>query len=314
MGLYLGIDTSNYTTSVALYNSVTGKVKMSKRLLPVKANECGLRQSDAVFFHVKQLGYLMEELFSGEERKISGVGYSAFPRRVEGSYMPCFLVGDMVSKSIASVYSIPRFAFSHQEGHIVSALYSAGCLDWLTREFYAFHVSGGTTEALLVQADGTDLAVQVIGQTLDLNAGQAVDRVGVMLGCSFPCGRELEQLALGCTEKVKGKASLKHCDCCLSGVQNQCEALFKNGKSKEYIAKYCLSCVEAAIAGMTQEICHTYGEKPILYAGGVMSNSLIRASLTKRFNGVFAAPEFSSDNSVGIAILTGMAAQKDQMA
>ena len=313
MGLYLGIDTSNYTTSVALYDEAAGTVEMHKKLLPVKERECGLRQSDAVFLHVKQLGGLMADLMGGSGRKIAAVGYSAFPRRAEGSYMPCFLVGDMVSQAVSSVLGVPRYPFSHQEGHIAAALYSSGCLDWLSGEFYAFHVSGGTTEALLVHADGPDIRVRVVGKTLDLNAGQAVDRVGVMLGCSFPCGIELERLALECPEAVRGRASLKGCDCCLSGVQNQCEALFKKGVPKEYIAKYCLSCVETAIAGMTQEICHTYGEKPILYAGGIMSNSLIRKSLSERFGGSFAAPEFSSDNSAGIAVLAALSAQRKDL-
>lgn len=314
MGVYLGLDTSNYTTSAALYDEETGQVLMKKKLLPVKEKECGLRQSDAVFHHVKQLGGLIEELFSEAGGvTLSGIGYSAFPRRVKGSYMPCFLVGDLVSRSLSASAQVPRYAFSHQEGHIVSALYSAGKLDWLKEPFYAFHVSGGTTEALLVRSEGAELAVTLLGKTLDLNAGQAIDRVGVMLGCSFPCGKQLEDLALQWEKPVTGKVSLKGADCCLSGIQNQCEALFQKGVEKEYIAKYCLSCVEAAVAGMTQEIYHAYGKKPLLYAGGVMSNSLIRQSLSQKFGGVFAQPQFSSDNSAGVAVLASMAAQGESL-
>ena len=227
MGLYLGIDTSNYTTSVALYDEAAGTVEMHKKLLPVKERECGLRQSDAVFLHVKQLGGLMADLMGGSGRKIAAVGYSAFPRRAEGSYMPCFLVGDMVSQAVSSVLGVPRYPFSHQEGHIAAALYSSGCLDWLSGEFYAFHVSGGTTEALLVHADGPDIRVRVVGKTLDLNAGQAVDRVGVMLGCSFPCGIELERLALECTAAVRKRFATAACPGCRTSVKHSLRKAFR---------------------------------------------------------------------------------------
>lgn len=313
MGLYLGIDTSNYTTSAALYDSASGQLRMEKQPLPVRKGECGLRQSDAVFLHVRQLAGLLEHLLDGSTAPLDGVGYSAFPRRAEGSYMPCFLAGGLAARAVAAAQHLPCEEFSHQEGHIAAALYSAGCLDWLSGEFYAFHVSGGTTEALLVRADGPAMQVRVLGQTRDLNAGQAVDRVGVMLGCSFPCGPELEQLAQACTEPVRGKAALKGCDCCLSGVQNQCEALYQKGASKEYVAKYCLSCVEAAIAGMTREIYHLWGERPLLYAGGVMSNALIREELSRKFPGArFAAPAYSADNSAGLAVLAARKAALEQ--
>ena len=123
MGVFLGIDTSNYTTSLSLYDPDTNQVEMEKRLLPVKPGQCGLRQSDAVFLHVKQLGELAQTLFARTGVSPEGIGYSAFPRRVEGSYMPCFLVGEMCAQLLAGAFSLPLYAFSHQEGHIAAALY-----------------------------------------------------------------------------------------------------------------------------------------------------------------------------------------------
>jgi N6-L-threonylcarbamoyladenine synthase len=307
MAWFLGIDTSNYTTSLALYESETGEMIMEKRLLPVKDQACGLRQSDAVFLHVKQLAELAQKLWRDRRITPCAVGVSAYPRDAKGSYMPCFLVGKMVAEVIGAMLAVPVFSFSHQQGHVAAALYSAGCLEWMKEPFYAFHVSGGTTEALLVKPDAGGMSMELVGKTLDLNAGQAIDRVGVMMGLSFPCGRQMEHLAENCGEKITYRAQIKGTDCCLSGLQNQCETLWKKGCSKEYLSKYCITAVGTVIDRMTAAVLDTYGTYPLLYAGGVMSNSLIRQRLTQHYGGRFAAPEFSSDNSGGIAVLAAKA-------
>ena len=150
MSLYLGIDTSNYTTSVAVFDDETGEIIQQKKLLPVREGQLGLRQSDAVFHHTAQLHTLFERLAaSADTKKIVAVGASARPRPVDGSYMPCFTVGENTAKILAAALQVPFFAFSHQEGHIAAALYGAGRPDLLNKTFIAFHVSGGTTEAVL---------------------------------------------------------------------------------------------------------------------------------------------------------------------
>ncbi len=94
-----------------------------------------MKQSDAVFQHIKQLPQLLERLFGQCQMSVAGVGVSVTPRRSEGSYMPCFLVGSAVASSISSALSVPKYEFSHQEGHIMAALYSAGHLELLQDEF-----------------------------------------------------------------------------------------------------------------------------------------------------------------------------------
>ena len=117
MPYYLGIDTSNYTTSCALYNSDTDTVVHRKKLLPVKKGELGLRQSDAVFHHTVQLPELMRELFDGFDGEIAAVGVSDAPMRAEGSYMPCFLTGVCAAESVSAATGKPLFRFSHQPLH-----------------------------------------------------------------------------------------------------------------------------------------------------------------------------------------------------
>lgn len=303
MSVYLGIDTSNYTTSVCLYDSETNAVISRRKLLPVKDGELGLRQSDAVFHHVQQLPELFDSAFADFRDEIRAIGVSYAPRTAEGSYMPCFTVGLTAASVLSSVLKVPVYRFSHQQGHIAAALYSVDRLDLLGEKHIAFHVSGGTTEALLVNAEDGFVTTSIAAQTLDLNAGQLIDRIGVMLGLHFPCGRELEKLALDCRERVRARATLKGMDCCLSGGQNIAEKYLKEGKSPEFIARFAMEFVTSAIAGMSEQLRERYGELPFVYAGGVMSDSIIRENLQKRFDCVFAKPEFSSDNAAGTAVL-----------
>lgn len=307
MALVLGIDTSNYTTSCALYDTETGVVIQKKQLLPVKSGECGIRQSDAVFHHTKQLPRLMEELFAEYPVRPDAISVSTTPRRCEGSYMPCFTVGESVARSLASAMNIPLYENSHQEGHIAAALYSANKLDLIGKRFLAFHVSGGTTEGIIVDYDYCDiLSCQIVAKTSDLNAGQLIDRTGVMLGLDFPCGKELEKLALEYKEPVRVKPSVKGTFCSLSGFQNKLQDIYNRTNDKNMTAAYTLAYVESSVAKMTEEVFALYGKMPVVFAGGVMSNSIIRKSLQSKFDAYFAEPDFSCDNAAGTALLGGI--------
>ena len=311
MSCYLGIDTSNYTTSVCLYDDESGQVVSKRKLLPVKDGELGLRQSNAVFHHVQQLPELFEEAFKDRSGEVKAIGVSFAPRTEKGSYMPCFTVGIESARILASVLKVPLYQFSHPQGHIAAALYSTERMDLLMQKHIAFHVSGGTTEALLVNSSDGFLSTEIVAKTLDLNAGQLIDRIGVMLGLHFPCGKELEQLALCCDEKIKVKATVKGADCCLSGGQNIAEKYLKEGKSPEFLARFAMEFVTSAIKQMSERIRETYGDLPFVYAGGVMSDSVIREALQSRFVCVFAKPEFSSDNAAGIAVLASVKDQEE---
>ena len=304
MSIFLGIDTSNYTTSTAIFDSNTGKFFQQKRLLPVKPGELGLRQSDAVFHHTAQLHLLFSELVKDIDSKdIAAIGASSRPRPVDGSYMPCFTVGENTAKILSSALKVPLYTFSHQEGHIAAALYDSKSENLFTEKFLAFHVSGGTTEAVIAKGNGYGFSLDLAAKSLDLNAGQAIDRVGLMLGLRFPCGAELEKLALKNTKKISVRPTLKECDCCLSGLENICRRLLENNESKEYIAAYCIEYIRKTLSLMTDKLLLKYGTMPVLYAGGVMSDSIIQNSFKEKYNAAFAQPSLSSDNAVGVAYL-----------
>lgn len=304
MSFFLGIDTSNYTTSTAVFDSNTGKLFQQKKLLPVKPGELGLRQSDAVFHHTAQLHLLFSELVKDIDSKdIAAIGASSRPRPVDGSYMPCFTVGENTAKILSSALKVPLYTFSHQEGHIAAALYDSKSENLFTEKFLAFHVSGGTTEAVIAKGNGYGFSLDLAAKSLDLNAGQAIDRVGLMLGLRFPCGADLEKLALKNTKKISVHPTLKECDCCLSGLENICRRLLENNESKEYIAAYCIEYIRKTLSLMTDKLLLKYGTMPVLYAGGVMSDSIIQNSFKEKYNAAFAQPSLSSDNAVGIAYL-----------
>ena len=298
----IGIDTSNYTTSAALFSG--GEVKVnSKKLLPVRPGEVGLRQSDAVFHHVQQLPGVLAPVLEQAGKPVA-IGVSDRPRAVEGSYMPCFTVGKTAAAILAQTHGVPLHQFSHQQGHIAAAAYSAGKLDLLKEKFLVFHVSGGTTEALFT-TPGVDGAPQaeLVAASLDLKAGQAVDRVGVMLGLPFPAGPHLEQLAVQWHGKIKVRPVMKGSSCSLSGVENRCRAMMEAGHPREEIARYCLEFIRVSLAAMCTALLEEYGSLPVVFAGGVMSNGILRESLSAQFGAYFAQPAFSADNAAGTAVL-----------
>ena len=302
---FLGVDTSNYTTSAAVYVSGENRIYQRRKLLPVKDGELGLRQSDAVFHHTKQLPDMIEQLFGENSLGApEAVTASARPRNIDGSYMPCFLCGEGFARSYAAVSGARLYTTSHQTGHILAALYSMNRLGLAGERFIAFHVSGGTTDCLLCEPDAENvMRITEIGTSLDLKAGQAVDRTGLMLGLRFPCGAELEKLAASADKSYKVKPVLKDGSCCLSGVENKCRAMLEKGERPENTARYCLDSIAEAIISMTSYATDRYGELPLVFAGGVMSDAIIRDRITGRFPSAgFAEPQFSCDNAAGVAI------------
>ncbi len=302
---YLGIDTSNYTTSLCITDG-QNIISEERQILDVKKGESGLRQSDALFHHTRNLPILCSKLFSNssiDRSKISAVGVSSVPRDAKDSYMPCFLAGVSFATAFSSALDIPLYTFSHQAGHIVAAAVSGNCEKILENNFISFHVSGGTTEVLHVNPCDGNLSCEIIGGTLDLNAGQAIDRCGVMLGLSFPCGKEMDILSQASPSHFNPKVSVKGTYCNLSGLENICKEMNNKAYSAEDISKFVFSYIASTLKKITENCRRTYSDIPVLYAGGVMSNTYIRNELSGLSNVHFALPRYSCDNAFGISML-----------
>ncbi len=306
MSIIAGFDTSNYTTSAAVLDTSDMSVRNVRQLLPVKSGERGLRQSDAVFLHTRELPKIMKEAFS-DIGHFDACGCSCAPRMIPGSYMPCFLAGVSAAAAFSMGAGCELFLTSHQTGHILAALYSCKRLDLLKSQkpFAAFHVSGGTTDILMCTPDSEhNVRIERIGGTSDLNAGQAIDRCGVRLGIGFPCGAEMEKLAEQSFVGFDIKPAVKGLYCSLSGLENKCMNLIRSGAEKKDIAKYCIDSVCSALEALTAALLEKYPGIDIIYAGGVMSNRSINKRLSQY--GSFAAPEFSADNAVGTAVFAAL--------
>ena len=298
----LGVDTSNYATSLAVFDTAGEVVCAKKRFLPVKPGQLGLRQSDALFHHTTALPEMLHELAQEFDlTRIDAVGVSQKPRPAEGSYMPCFLAGVNAATAFAAARSIPLIYTTHQQGHAAAALFAARGADLFTQKVLLFHISGGTTDLLLCDEVRT---ITQLGTSTDLYAGQAVDRVGVKLGFAFPAGAEVSRLAAACPEEIRPKSSVRGMQCSLSGLENQCNALLAAGKSPEYVCKYCLLCVADTVVKMTKAAQKEYPGLPVVCAGGVMSSDIIHAWVQKRLPQVYFVPgQYSSDNAIGVSIL-----------
>ncbi len=296
----VGIDTSNYTTSIAYFDGVNG-VNCSQ-LLPVKAGQLGLRQSDAVFSHTKSLPELSGRLFSHVlARDITAVAVSTRPRALEGSYMPCFMVGYSHGKILSDCLGVPLFEVSHQQGHVAACLWSAGRLDLMDKPHLAWHLSGGTTELLLVEPEGKNVKCTRIGGTTDISAGQLIDRTGVLLGLPFPAGKHLDTLSAESQTKDRFKVKCPGLEFSLSGVQNKVEQ-YAASHSPADTAAFALRSVALAVEQATANALKIYPGLEVVFSGGVASNSLLRREMAG-FSPVFSEPQYSTDNAMGVAVL-----------
>lgn len=303
----IGLDTSCYTTSAAAV-TVEGQVVAScRKLLPVKEGERGLRQSEAVFIHVRQLPGRLEELAQAiRGMEIAAVCVSSRPRDEEESYMPVFHVGDAQGRGIAAMLGVPCFASTHQRGHIAAARVDSGVEDG---DLLAVHLSGGTTELLCLQGEKLTL----MGGTLDLHAGQVVDRAGVALGLPFPAGPHLEKLALAGHSQARLPVSMEGGDlyCHLSGAETQLQRWIASGALlREDIAREVYDLLARTVARSVCAGAKQTGVGQVLMAGGVASSPLFREMVTERVRKrdrdlrvYFGRPEYSGDNAVGAALI-----------
>ena len=297
----IGIDTSNYTTSIACFDGVDG-VNCS-RLLPVKQGELGLRQSDAVFAHIKSLPELSGRLFSHVRKDaVTAVAVSTRPRAVEGSYMPCFMVGYSHAKMLADLLDVPLYEVSHQQGHVAASLWSAGHLELMDEPHLAWHLSGGTTELLLVEPEGKNVVCTKIGGTTDISAGQLIDRTGQLLELPFPSGKHIDALSKGAVLKETFKVKCGNMEFSLSGVQNKIQQFHAAHGDPAETGAYALRCVAKAVYLASEQALKAYPGLRIVFSGGVASNSMLREVITP-LNPIFPEPQYSTDNAMGVAVL-----------
>ena len=215
--------------------------------------------------------------------------------------MPCFMAGKSQAEVLSAAFGVPFYAFSHQQGHIAASCWASCRMDLMDKPHLAWHLSGGTTELLLVQPDGVNVIAQKIGGTTDISAGQLIDRTGVLLGLPFPCGRHLDQISRNAAGKDIFKVKCSGTEFSLSGVQNKVEQ-YHGSHCAEDTAAYALRCVCHAVYQATANALQKYPGLEVVFSGGVASNQMLREKMAP-LSPVFCSPEFSTDNAMGVAVL-----------
>lgn len=304
----IGFDTSNYRTSVAAV-TLDGEILVNHReLLPVPDGERGLRQSDAVFAHIRQLRNSEAELRTAlKNTEIEAVAASTKPRDGKDSYMPVFQAGYTAGNLLAAALNVPFYETTHQRGHLAAALHGTK-LDGAER-LLAIHLSGGTTDLLAL--DGEYL--EQIGGSADLHAGQFVDRAGVAMGLGFPAGEGLESLAVSGKSEARLGCSMDDggLSCHLSGAETRVQQWIREGTiSREDIAREIYDLLTRTLLRMLQAGTEKTGIQQALITGGVAASALLRQMLEERRKKtrncpeiVFGKPEMSGDNAVGVALI-----------
>lgn len=309
--LVLGIDTSNYKTSVAIIDREGNIVCDNRQLLRVKQGERGLRQSDALFQHVENLPELLKESLSQVDSScIKAIAYSDKPRPVEGSYMPVFKAGIGMGQALAAALQVPYYAFSHQEGHIKAIQF--GTPMETVSDFLCYHLSGGTCELLKVTSRG----IEIIGGSKDISFGQVIDRIGVKLGMAFPAGEFMDPAALeaGSSTKHLKKIAKDGLYFNLSGIETQCSRqavqYLENQLDPKPLIRELMDKLSKLLIEITENACEETGIRNVMFTGGVSSSVYISGLLKNHFSRSSISIEFgkqslSQDNAVGIALLGG---------
>lgn len=306
--IILGIDTSCYTTSIAAITLNKDIILNEKVILKVKKDNKGLRQSEAVFQHVNNMGEI-SQIINKKLRNydVAGVCVSTKPRPVDNSYMPVFSVGYNFAKLLSAINNCPFYETTHQENHIEASLFN-NCLE-NEEKFLAVHMSGGTTEILLVEKKETDYKIEIVGGSLDVSFGQLIDRLGVKLNYNFPCGKYIDENALKCKDKIEHglKTSVKEGYMNLSGIENQINKIIDE-YDKEYVSKILLDTLARCMYKSLIYICDKYNMKEVLFSGGVSASKYIEKEISKKLKkenikSYFADVEYATDNGLGCAII-----------
>lgn len=300
----LGIDTSCYTTSMAVMNTHGELLRDERKILAVKKGNCGLAQSEMVFQHTRNLPELFDNI-PWEKYRVVAIGVTDQPRPLEDSYMPAFLTGLGLARNLAKVLHVPLYTFSHQENHLAAGVWSAHGPE--ADEFIMLHASGGTTDFLLArrQAKGR-FSLEPIGASIDLHAGQFIDRVGVALGLQFPCGPFLEELAGKANTPVELPIWVQEGNISFSGPCTKATRLAAAGSAKSALALGTETAIGKTFAKALEYLCRAKNKKDVLLVGGVSANGLIGKIVTealtkKNYRVYIPQPRYCGDGAVGAA-------------
>jgi N6-L-threonylcarbamoyladenine synthase len=213
------------------------------------------------------------------------------------------MVGYSHARLLSDSLGVPLVEVSHQQGHVAASLWSAGHMELMDQPHLAWHLSGGTTELLLVEPEGKNVRCTRIGGTTDISAGQLIDRTAQLLDLPFPGGKHLDALSKEAQGKEVFKVKCQDYSFSLSGVQNKVQQFHAAHGSAAETAAYALRCVCFAVSKATEQAMKAYPGYKVVFSGGVASNSMLR-EYVKPLDPIFSPPQYATDNAMGVAVLT----------
>lgn len=313
----LGIDTSNYKTSIALVDEDDKLVYSRSEFLDVKKGSLGLRQQTAFFMHNSKLPIFIDEAIKYSNYKIGKIGVSKIPRNMPDSYMPVFMAGYNIARVLSSALNIPIYEYSHQEGHIEASVHNY--IDSISFPSAIMHLSGGTSEVLKFSLYKNEENIlhydtKIIGGSKDISIGQLFDRIGVNLNFNFPSGKYLDEYALNHINILEDvdirKEKLSYIKLNdgffnLSGLETQMKKTLdiKNIPLLFYL-------ITDLLYRISEEIYNKIGIRQIYMCGGVSESNFIRYMMRQMieidnspFKVIFPEKGLSGDNAIGVAWL-----------
>ena len=136
-------------------------------------------------------------------------------------------------------------------------------------------------------------------------------KYGVLLGLPFPAGKALDALYPQAEKELSFRVKLNGLTFSLSGMENKVKELAERGETPANIARFTIATVADVVRRATVEAQNRWPGLPVLCSGGVASNRQIRYVLTEFCQAVFAQPQYSTDNALGVAILTRRALERE---
>lgn len=276
--LTLGIETSCDETAVAILQGDDNLLANSVySQAGIHAQYGGVVPEVASRNHLSKLPYIVSDALTEAEVSLSDISL------VAATYGPGLvgplLVGLSYGKGVAYGLRVPFIGVNHLEGHIFTHRLSA---PEIGAPFMALVVSGGHTSLVDVKAYGQ---YQLVGSTVDDAAGEALDKIGKMIGLSYPAGAEIDRIALeGNPEAIpfpRPMLGLSGFDFSFSGLKTSVlYHLRKHPRERhEDIAASVLASVVDILVGKSIEAARRFHRNHLAVVGGVAANSHLRAAL-----------------------------------
>ncbi len=218
------------------------------------------------------------------------------------------LVGLNFARGICDALNLPLLPVNHLQAHTWAAEIEGEAIE---TPFISLLVSGGHTSLALVE----DIhRYRTLGQTLDDSAGEALDKVGRLMGLAYPAGAEIERLALGGDTKAaplpRGMAKSGDLNFSFSGLKTAAKLFLERNpeyltgdKSADFLASFQEAALEI-LALKSLEALEKCGLNRLSLGGGVAANSRLRELLTREGVKLYAPPPANcTDNAVMVAYL-----------